>query len=312
MSNEKIPSAKEIGRAVGEQISPELRKINESIRELKVAQAALVTAMESVRKEVKDLKATTLKIEILKAEEEKEHLKIYSNILENRVKDVEKKYFMEYERVKKAYLKSVLDSVRKFSESVRRGAVNIRPLTSILDAYRKLREHKQNVLLALNTIHEVHESIFRNRIKEITKIKDDVIEKMKEFLRKREEIAEQINRMKLDIDLKMPTIVNIPFWIIGIEDKKGNEEILVLPIMERMEGDGVPSEASPYVEHLRVPDEFDFSDAIREIKKEEIVTFARKSASKLDKDSIISALKKMKERGYVNEVFIEAVDKFWR
>lgn len=109
----------------------------------------------------------------------------------------------------------------------------------------------------------------------------------------------------------IPLIVNVPFYVIGIS-VNGQEKTYVLPVLERTETSEHPTREVPYIERLSVSTKYDLSEIAKALKDSpDIIEHAKSMTLKIEKSDILSGLNNLKEKGYVDNVFVEAVDKFW-
>ncbi len=299
-------------RSISTGIQSVENSLQESIRYQEKIVRELRGTLVELEKEIEKLRSVIVNTEIAKIEGKKSYLGEYLSTVNAKKLAIERRFESEYDRVKTAYSKAVLGIIRKFVDSVKTGATSTRPLVTVLNSYTRLKNITNDLLNLVKKLQEFHSIIYTNRLNKLTQSKNEVITKMKNFLEYRKSTAELINSLKTDIQAKSPTVVNIPFYVVGVTIN-GQEKTLVLPLLERTETTQTPTKDIPYVEHLDVSKRYDFSKVAEVLKNSpDVINFAKSSAIKLEKTEILSGLNNLKERGYINDVFVEAVDKFWR
>ena len=293
---------------IQEQIAKTQRQIVESQEQMVETMGALSLIMSKLESDIKKLKET----EIAKIEGKINHLDKYINTLKNKKKTLETRLFAEYERVREAYSKAVLRILKKFIESIKVGAINTKPLTTVLESYSRLKSAQELIPDYLDNLSKHHLEIYNRRMENISEARDNVIDKMEKFIEYRKEIAEKINNLRVNIGLDSPLILNIPFWVVGLKIN-GNEKIMIIPPMKKSKYPISPTKAEPYIEHLKIPEDFNFSEVASKLEElPEIVELARSNAVPIEKSTVISGLRKLKDEGYLHEFFINTIEKFWR
>ncbi|MCS7109479.1 MAG: hypothetical protein NZ903_01635 [Candidatus Micrarchaeota archaeon] len=290
-------------------MAKEFRSLGQSINELK---ASMEQSIDELNTSVQQLGQKIVNVEVAKIIGEIESLQKYLRTIIDKKENLERDVSKEIIRIREDYSTVVTDMVGRFVETLKiDSSSGVKPLTMIINLYEKLKNLKEELLNRVNTTKDVSVQLYHRRIEILSSKRNEVLNQINEFKERREKTVKDINALKTELNLDLPTIFKIPFWIVGIKIR-GEEKIIILPPMERTRPTRTPTREEPYSEHLQTSTDFDFSNVKIALKDPAIINFSKSNGIKTTKSKILSSLANFREKGYVDSIFVEAVEKFWR
>jgi ElaB/YqjD/DUF883 family membrane-anchored ribosome-binding protein len=229
------------GEAVGRELKPQLRELNNRISEVRDAVQELERNVEGLKYRIEEIEATKANAQRKAREGLKDDLKERLDEARaeynRRVAEVLDDYRNSIERLKDRFLGSISGREEQFDQ--------------VESEFADVVDSREKCIDSIVEVGQPATTNYRRRLDAVNESRNAFLSAIDDFLSDREETAATIDSLQTSIpDIDGATTVTVPFWVVGIR-KDGQEEIRVLPMLQRDQPDASPDRANTYVEYLR-------------------------------------------------------------
>lgn len=307
MSSEVRIDMEPVARAIA-RLEHRIDILNSSVLGLGIALGALQTAVVA---EIGDLKSTIVKVEKQKLHAKTSTANDLLGSIDEDLKEFEERLVAEMDKLRNEYFSAIDKVVGHLKEEIE---VNVEPLHEVLSQLDNVTNETVNPTLSVcSDLKAAYTSVYESRLHSLEETTQRIVKNFEDFIRSRENLVQQIESMQVSgVPVRENASIHIPFWFVGVVDSSGNENVVVLPILEKFAAPLVASAKQPYVEHLKPAGEFAFEELAKELASEGNIELARGMSPSVtpDKESLRRILDKMRLDGLIHESFVEAIDKF--
>ncbi|UUX93742.1 hypothetical protein [Methanoplanus endosymbiosus] len=290
-------------------LNSQFSSMNSTLNSINQLQRDVAQAVKESSSTINKLNENIKKIEIEKAKSEINILEKQESIVKSYKDNMEKIYRLEEKILKKAYFDSIKNAVTKFSDSIKKGSVNTKPLRSVIDSNQTIIKGYEEMLSSIDEYNKITPEIYIKRSNDLITKKNNILKQMDNFLRERKTIVDKINGWGTKVKFNSPVVINVPFWVALIE-KDGQISTIKIPVSELGEAETEPTEEIPYIEHLAGSKSLNFSDEVNKFYNTEIEKFAVNNQISYSKEDLLSGLKMMQDKKFVHEEFVNTISRF--